>query len=40
MHENANIQTIAVDFSRKHEQEFYISGTFVRLNVLHYKNAD
>ena len=39
MYENAHIQTVAVDFSRRQEQEPYISRTFVRLNVLDYKKV-
>ena len=39
MYENAHIQTVAVDFSRKREQEPSISRTFERLNALDYKKA-
>ena len=34
MYENVDIQMVADDFSRRREQELYISRTFVRLNVL------
>ena len=37
MYENVNIQTVAVDFSRRREKEPFISRTFVRLNALDYK---
>ena len=40
MHQNAHIQTVAVDFSRRRKQEPFISGTFVKLNVLDYKRAE
>ena len=39
MPEDAQMQTMAVDFSRRLEQETFISATFVRLNVLAYKRA-
>ena len=39
MYENAHIQTVAADFSRRREQEPFISRMFVRLNVLNYKKA-
>ena len=40
MYENAHLQTVAVDFSKRREQELFISRTFVRLNVLDYKRQD
>ena len=40
MYENAHLQTVAVDFSKRREQELSISRTFVRLNVLDYKRQD
>ena len=39
MYKNAHIQTVALDFSRRREQEPSISRTFVRLNVLDYKKG-
>ena len=39
MYDNAHIQTVVKDFSRRRKQEFSISGTFVRLNVLDYKRC-
>ena len=39
MYENAHIQMVAVDLSRRLEQEPFISRKFVRLNVLDYKRA-
>ena len=38
MHENTHKQTVPVDLSRMHEEEF--SGTFVRLNVQTIKGQD
>ena len=38
-YENAHIPTVAVDFSRKREQELSILKTFVRLNVLDHKRT-
>ena len=38
--ENAHIQTVAKDFSRRREFELYISRTSVRLNLLDYKRAE
>ena len=35
MYENAHIQTVGADFSRRREQEPSISRTFVRLNELY-----
>ena len=35
MYENAHIQTFAVDFSRRLEQDPSISRTLVRLNIQH-----
>ena len=40
MYENAHIQTVAVDISRRSEEEPIISRTFVRLKVLDYKRRD
>ena len=40
MHDNMYIQTVAKAFSRSGEREAFISGTFVRLNVLNYKRAE
>ena len=40
MHENAHIQTDAIDFFRRREQKPSISRTFVRLNVLDYKKTE
>ena len=40
MHENAHIQTVALDFFRSREREPSISETVVRLNVLDYKRAE
>ena len=40
MHDNTHIQTVARDFLRSREREPFISGTFVRLNVLDYKRAE
>ena len=37
MHEEAHIQTDAVDFYRRREHESSILRTFVTLNVLNYK---
>ena len=34
MYENAHIQTVAEDFSRRREQEPSILSSFVRLNLL------
>ena len=39
MPDNTHIQTVAVEFSRMHEQVLSISGTFVRQNVLGYKRT-
>ena len=39
MYENAHIQTVAVDLSRRREQEPSIAKTFVGLNMLDYKRA-
>ena len=39
MYENAHIQAIAADFSRRREQEPFISRMFVRLNAFDYKRA-
>ena len=39
MHDNPHIQTVAVKFSRRREQEPAILGTFIRLNMLDYKRA-
>ena len=39
MYENAHIQTVTVDFSRRREQEPSISRTFVTLNVVDYKKV-
>ena len=40
MHEDTPIQTVATDFSRSRERKPFISGTFIRRNVLDYKRAE
>ena len=39
MYEEAHIQTVAVDLSRRREQEPSILRTFVKLNVFDYKRV-
>ena len=39
MYENVHIQTVAVDFSTKREQEPSISRMIIRLKVPDYKRA-
>ena len=38
-YENAHIQAVAIEFSRRREREHSTSRTFVRLKVLDYKRA-
>ena len=39
MYENAYVQTVSKDFSKRREQESSISRMFVTLNVSDYKKA-
>ena len=41
MHENEQMyKNVALNFSRRHEEEPSISETFVRLNMLDYESAE
>ena len=39
MHDSTHIQMVAKDFSGSREREPSLSGTFIRLNVLDYKQT-